>query len=361
MFNRVPAHKRVTLGIKLSLTLRWLAGGDYKDIADMHGVCAHSSFYKYASEIIHVINRLPALEFRLMGTDRDLLTHPELLAPLIKQFDARSGDVFKKCSMALDGVAIKLQCPRVNGAAYYCRKGFHSFNLQVICDSNHTILWASIRCVGSTHDSTAFAATKLAEVLRDEDHPFTKYGAWIAADDAYSGCAAAMHNNMLTPYKGVNLDVWRDAFNFWQSSVRIVVECTLGELIARWGIFWRKLRMDIALAGEVIQCCCRLHNLCVEDREPIMTGAKHSHLVHRGDVNMNLNVNEMPEMTSTVSARRNPDAYESTRPRSIGVQTLRDDLRHVLREAQLARPKSSNFSYRTSLAARVRQVAGLRN
>ena len=75
----------------------------------------------------------------------DLLTHPELLAPLIRDFDRRSGDVFTKCSMALDGVAIKLQCPRVNGAAYYCRKGFHSFNVQVICDSNHTISRCSIQ------------------------------------------------------------------------------------------------------------------------------------------------------------------------------------------------------------------------
>ena len=114
-------------------------------------------------------------------------------------------------------------------------------------------MWCSIQCVGSTHDSTAFAASSLAEALRDENHPFTKSSAWIAGDDAYSGCAAVMHNNMLTPYKGRNLDVWSDAFNFWQSSCRIVVECTLGELIARWGIMWRKLRMDIGFASEVIE------------------------------------------------------------------------------------------------------------
>ena len=366
-FNPVKPERRVSQDLKLSMALRWLAGGDHKDIADMHGVHAHTTFYKYVRETVQSVNALPELKLMLMRQEGglDLLTHPELLAPLIRDFDRRSGDVFTKCSMALDGVAIKLQCPRVNGAAYYCRKGFHSFNVQVICDSNHTILWCSILCVGSTHDSTAFAASRLAEALRDENHPFTKSSAWIAGDDAYSGCAAVMHNNMLTPYKGRNLDVWSDAFNFWQSSCRIVVECTLGELIARWGIMWRKLRMDIGFASEVIECCCRLHNVCVEQRDPILTGAKHSAIVHKGDVNFG-RFTDLPELNLQLGGndRRNPDAYVGAGARArrgAGPQSLRDELRSTLEAHQLARPKSSQFTYRSqSLGSRVRAASTTR-
>jgi hypothetical protein len=169
-----------------------------------------------------------------------------------------------------------------------------------------------------------------------------------------------MHNNMLTPYKGRNLDVWSDAFNFWQSSCRIVVECTLGELIARWGIMWRKLRMDIGFASEVIECCCRLHNVCVEQRDPILTGAKHSAIVHKGDVNFG-RFTDLPELNSQSNDARNPDAYVGAGARArrgAGPQSLRDELRATLEAHQLARPKSSQFTYRSqSLGSRVRAAS----
>eukprot|EP00980_Cylindrotheca_fusiformis_P014232 scaffold3755_cov52-Cylindrotheca_fusiformis.AAC.1 len=36
-----------------------------------------------------------------------------------------------------------------------------------------------------------------------------------------------------------------DAFNYCLSSDRTYIECALGELIMRWGIFWRSLRFSL--------------------------------------------------------------------------------------------------------------------
>ncbi len=35
--------------------------------------------------------------------------------------------------------------------------------------------------------------------------------------------------------------IYRDAFNFYQSSLHIYLEQAFGMLVRRWGIFWRPL------------------------------------------------------------------------------------------------------------------------
>ena len=124
---------------------------------------------------------------------------------------------------------------------------------------------------------------------------------------------------------------------------------------------WRKLRMDIGFASDVVECCCRLHNVCVEQRDPILTGAKHSAIVHKGDVNSSRFL-DLPELNSQSGGndRRNPDVYvgAGARGRRGGPQSLRDELRSTLEAHQLARPKSSQFTYRSqSLGSRVRAAS----
>ena len=133
-FNSIPIAKRITQNLKLSMTLRWLAGGDHKDISDMHGVSADNYFYTLARETVRRINKEPELDLPLMRIDGrpDLISCPELLAPSIRQFNLRSGGIFTACAAALDGIAVKIECPSFNGSAYYCRKGFHSFNVSPV-------------------------------------------------------------------------------------------------------------------------------------------------------------------------------------------------------------------------------------
>ena len=47
---------KVTVEIKLSLTLQWLAGGSYLDLVPMHGV-GYASFYKYLWQTLEACNR----------------------------------------------------------------------------------------------------------------------------------------------------------------------------------------------------------------------------------------------------------------------------------------------------------------
>ncbi len=58
----------------------------------------------------------------------------------------------------------------------------------------------------------------------------------------------------------------RTLLTFWQSHLRINVECAFGELVQRWGILWRPLHYKLATSIKIVQVVMRLHNLCVSRR-----------------------------------------------------------------------------------------------
>jgi hypothetical protein len=69
----------------------------------------------------------------------------------------------------------------------------------------------------------------------------------------------------MSPWKGQNLLVEKDAFYYYLSLNRQVIERALGILVQRWGIFWRPLRLSMHRHGVAICVACQLHNLCISD------------------------------------------------------------------------------------------------
>ena len=57
-----------------------------------------------------------------------------------------------------------------------------------------------------------------------------------------------------------------DDFNYEQSQMRINIECAFGELIRRWGVFWRPLEVRFDRRAKLIGTCIRLHNFCIDER-----------------------------------------------------------------------------------------------
>ena len=229
-------------------------------------------------------------------------------------------------------------------------------NVQALCSANHEILWLSVLTVGSTHDSTALNVTKLAEILKDPSHPLATSKLWLAGDDAYKGPAASMHGSMLVPYTG-HQDVMHDAFSFFQSRCRINIECTFGELVARWGILWRPMKCSLEHNTEIVQCICRLHNLCLDQREPIRgcrrvvesreTGCVIGARVQHSDDG------EPRTLPQTTSSRGGP----RVRGPSEAMEQRRQELVRSLKANGLKRPKSSKHSYCHTVASRARDAS----
>ena len=242
--------------IKLAITLRWLCGGSYLDIVD-NFMISESTFYPIIFETMKVLDEVECISF-----PRDKIS----LERASEGFGRRTNGVLDGCVGALDGWAPRLQRPRVtadcpNPSDYYSRKGFYTLNVQAMCDANRRFVFVSMVSCGAVHDSTAFALSRLSTLLEEGKLP-EPY--WIAGDQAYP-----LSDSLLTPFgrpRRGPMDPASDAFNFFQSSARMNIECAFGMLVQRFGVFWRPLRVNLDRVPLVIRCAMKIHNLCIDQR-----------------------------------------------------------------------------------------------
>jgi hypothetical protein len=115
----------------------------------------------------------------------------------------------------------------------------------------------SSKLCSSTNDNTSYIVTQLSKdikagKLQQQYH--------VVLDEAYPCLEQEM-----SPWKGQNLSVEKDAFNYCLSLNRQVIERPFGILVQRWGIFWRPLRLSMHNQGVAIHVACQLHNVCMDD------------------------------------------------------------------------------------------------
>ncbi len=120
---------------------------------------------------------------------------------------------------AVDGTHIRLQGPsRPNQEFVYVnRKGYHSLNIQVICDHQMKFTNCVIRWPGSTHDSRIFAESTINRAFRD-----AQIDGYLIADKGY-----ALGPFLLTPYLAPG-NAQERRYNRIHASTRCIVERTIG-------------------------------------------------------------------------------------------------------------------------------------
>ena len=73
---------------------------------------------------------------------------------------------------------------------------------------------------------------------------------------------------MLTPFKAVSSGP-KDAYNFYQSQLRINIECAVGMLVNRWAVMRSPLALNISLSKttSLVRCICCLHNWLIDQKD----------------------------------------------------------------------------------------------
>ena len=171
--------------MKAALMLQILAGANYLDLLNQYNVST-ASVYKFFHETVKWIIEMfqfPLKEWLLQENWEGLYHISDLFA-------AASGDTFKGCIGALDGLAIKMKCPIISNdlpdpGNYFCRKGFYALNVQAICDKLCQIIWVRTGNKGSTHDSTAFGGSRLNKYLEKIADKLKERGFFFVGDSAY--------------------------------------------------------------------------------------------------------------------------------------------------------------------------------
>jgi DDE superfamily endonuclease len=255
--------------IKVAISIRMLAGGSYIDLVSLFHV-SKSHLYNIVDLFLHWI--LKTFEFPLVPWLRE--RNWQALTNLANLYAEKSNGVFFSPFSGLDGLAVRVKCPKESEVPdpgnYYCRKGFYALNVQAICDRRKRFLWCYPSNKGSTHDSAAFASSKLYDLLKELSTELYSRGLFIVGDSAYN-----LTPFLVTPYEsdevGKDVDQSKDAFNYHLSSCRIYIECAFGELVMRWGIFWRTLLFDLKKCAKIVQATMLLHNFIVDSRENTQT------------------------------------------------------------------------------------------
>eukprot|EP00658_Telonema_sp_P-2_P031774 TRINITY_DN2370_c0_g1_i1.p1 TRINITY_DN2370_c0_g1~~TRINITY_DN2370_c0_g1_i1.p1 ORF type:complete len:473 (-),score=63.81 TRINITY_DN2370_c0_g1_i1:76-1494(-) len=244
--------------LKLAVAMRYFAGGSYLDIALCHGVSPNQ-----VHRIVRQVTEALLLEYGfdpMVGLSVDKFSDPAFLERSDASFRAKNRGLLEHCVGAIDGMAVKISKPMLRDTPapkhYYNRKGFFAVVLQAVCDGNRKFTWGSLKGVGSTHDSTCYAVSNLHEFICAGKLP-SKY--YIVGDEAYAAAA-----QMVVPYPGHHgfQDAGGyDAFNFYQSSTRMNIECAFGMLVQRFGVFWRKMEGTLPMVNKKVMACMLLHNI----------------------------------------------------------------------------------------------------
>jgi len=240
--------------LHLSMAIRYMAGGDYKDIADMHGV-HKNQVYKSLELVTKSINKHYGHEMIFPFRDR------EACEKLAEGFFKESGETVPGCIGCVDGIVIPIEKPRwgevTNINDMWNRKGCYAIVCQAICDHQLKFMWLSSSCTGNTNDSLAWECSKLSKLL--EKYPLG-FLFWLAGDEAYKGSG-----QVVTPYPGANLSQDRRSFNFYHSRTRIHIERAFGVWKERWGMFHRASCLSLETLKSVIRCSMILHNMCIDN------------------------------------------------------------------------------------------------
>jgi DDE superfamily endonuclease len=230
----------------VAITLRYLAGGQILDIAGPYGI-ADPTVYQVVDETLAAINY-----------------HLDNIIFLVTEERNAAAEVFQSLRVfpwygvitALDSIAVAIRCLRLsccpNPQKYCNRKGFYVLSIQ----ASYKIIYVSAKHPGSTHDSTAFMSTPSHALLnRSEADGGLLDWASVAADNDYGNGSAC--GRVLTPFPGT-LSSRQEAFNYYLSSLRIIVEQVFGVIVGRWGILWSPTRYTLKKATRVVVVVCKL-------------------------------------------------------------------------------------------------------
>lgn len=245
----------ITPNLTLGVTLAYLRGGSYIDIAAWSDI-SHASIYSAVRDVVDAIIIEYPLSMWAMPYD-----DAEALEEMSNEFTDRSANgVIEGCVGAVDGLLVHIWSPSDvdNPGAYFCRKKFYAINFLCMCDAQRRFRYVSGLCPGATNDAHAYSISSLHAALSTGALP-SPY--WIAGDAAFP-----LSNSVLIPYRGRGLPEFEDAYNYYQSQVRMNIECAFGMLVNKFGIFWRPMRGGAHRAVALTTACMILHNLCIDDR-----------------------------------------------------------------------------------------------
>lgn len=147
----------------------------------------------------------------------------------------------------IDGTHVRILAPSEHEYIYVNRKGWHSINVQVICDSTCKFWNIVAKWPGSTHDSRILRESAFYErpnkdgiILGDSGYPCKTW--------------------LMTPFLSPN-SVSKRTYNFSHCHTRVRIEMAIGQWKRRFSCLSTGLRVKPDKACKIIAATAILHNI----------------------------------------------------------------------------------------------------
>ncbi|XP_046544627.1 putative nuclease HARBI1 [Haliotis rubra] len=171
----------------------------------------------------------------------------------------------------VDGTFIRLMAPSENEADYLNRKGFHSLNVQMICDARYKFINCVAKWPGSVHDSRIFRDSRISIAFENGT-----YKGLLLGDSGYP-----CKSYLMTPFLTTSSHA-EEKYNRSHSRTRVLIEQSFGILKRRFSCLHSGLRTTPQNACKIVTACVILHNIGI-DRKDIID-------VEQVDIETNQNV-----------------------------------------------------------------------
>ena len=251
---------KISTEIRLATALRYFAGGSYLDISISHGI-SKTDVYRSVWAVVHATNISPSLQFRFPTTSEECKS-------MAYDFTFRSKAGFDNCVGCIDGMLLWTEKPfqkhcekvGVDSGKFYCgRKGKFGLNMQGVCDARRRFTYISVQHPASSSDYLAFVTSLLYQKLTEGTG--LPDGYCLYGDNAYVN-----ETYMAVPFPNTSSGP-KDAYNCYQSQVRINIECAFGVLTNRWRLLKSPLSANIPInrMNALLSCLCKIHIFCIDN------------------------------------------------------------------------------------------------
>ncbi|XP_034024730.1 protein ALP1-like [Thalassophryne amazonica] len=221
-------RKALEPGVKLAITIRFLATGDsYKSL--MYNFRVHAStICKFIQPVCEAI--IDEYSSELVSCPKS----PEAWLQVAQGFESRWN--LPHCIGAIDGKHIAMKCPKNSGSLFYNYKEFHSIVLMALVDADYKFLSLHVGASGSGLDGGIFEGTALKRCMEDGsiglpsplpggDRPV---GYYIVGDDAFP-----LKTWLMKPVPSRKFTIEDRIYNYRLSRAWRVVENAFGLLSSR--------------------------------------------------------------------------------------------------------------------------------
>lgn len=121
-----------------------------------------------------------------------------------------------------------------------------------------------------------------------------------------------------------------DAFNYFQSNLRINIECAFGILVQRWGVLWRPMRVSYRKVPRVVELCMMMHNYCTDNSAAPSRRSHERDWADHGLPSLNLNEQFIEGTGRVVQSVIPPKDMTPGRRRDLESSSRREEICAVL-------------------------------